>query len=368
MINKCTISCHQTGVLAGLLLLVLKLTSLPSLMYQSNEIGGLTAIILICLFNIGVIALLVWLKKKYENLSLYDIFCGILGKFLTKAIYLVLFVFFVFKILLLVDDGFGFIRDIADEEFGYGNFAICFFPVICALAFSGIRNLSRTAEFFFPFVLIGLFVAIVFSFAPINIAGLGTFARLNFKSVFNVLAKLSFWNGDLFALFIILDKIKLKKGSIAQLFSPVIIISIFLCVAYAMYYSLYQQTAPLHSNMIFDIIEYSVGTSSGWHMDIFAIIIYMVCLYLQGGLYLFFASETIERIFNFQNKKIIFAGIVTAIMVVQFLYLNDYLKYIEFAREYLWALGLGLLLLFPLLIFISIAIKRRKNARNFRKT
>ena len=93
MTNKCTISCHQTGVLAGLLLLVLKLTSLPSLMYESNEIGGLTAIILICLFNIGIIALLIWLKKKYENLSLYDIFCKFFGKFLTKTIYFVLFVF-----------------------------------------------------------------------------------------------------------------------------------------------------------------------------------------------------------------------------------------------------------------------------------
>lgn len=368
MTNKCTISCHQTGVLAGLLLLVLKLTSLPSLMYESNEIGGLTAIILICLFNIGIIALLIWLKKKYENLSLYDIFCKFFGKFLTKTIYFVLFVFFIFKILSLVDDGFGFIRDIADEEFGYGNFAICFFPVICALAFSGIRNLSRTAEFFFPFVLIGLFVAIVFSFAPINIAGIGTLSRLNMSSVFNVLAKLSFWNGDLFALFIALDKIKLKKGNLVQLFSPVIIISVFLCVAYAMYYSLYQQTAPLHSNMIFDIIEYSVGTSSGWHMDIFAIIIYMVCLYLQGGLYLYFASEVIERIFNFNNKKIVFTGIVLAIMVVQFLYLNDYLKYIEFAREYLGLFGSLLLILFPLLILICIALKRRKNARNLGKT
>ena len=363
MKSRDSISCHQTGVIAGIMLLVLKLTSLPSLMYDASEIGGIVTIVLICLFNILVLALIVWLKKKYENKNLYDIFCGFLGRPLTKIIYFILFVFFFFKLLSLVDDGFGFVRDIADEEFKYFSFIICFFPVICALAFSGIRNLARTCEFFYPFILIGLFVAIVFSFAPINFGGIGSIARLNIASVGNVISRLSFWNGDLFAMIIFIDKIELKKGKVRQLFSPIIIVSVFLVLSYAMYYSLYQQTSILHTNMIFDIIEYSVGTSSGWHMDIFAIIIYMVCLYLQGAIYLYSSGVALGKAFNFYNFKVIYSGVVIAIIIVQFLYMNDYLKYVVFAQKYLSIATMVLLIAIPVLLVISL-LKGRGNARN----
>ena len=174
MRSKDSISCHQTGVIAGLMLLVLKLTSLPSLMYGCSEIGGVFSIALICLFNIAVLGIIVWLKKKFDNKSIYSIISMFLGTFLTKIIYIILAIFFILKLLSIVDDGFGFVRDIADEEFSYFNFIICFFPVIFALAYSGIRNLARTCEFFYPFILIGLFVAIIFAFAPINFFGIGS--------------------------------------------------------------------------------------------------------------------------------------------------------------------------------------------------
>ena len=186
-----TISCHQTGVIASLMLLVLKLTSLPSLMYECSEIGGVVTIITICLLNILFVWLLVWLKKKFKNMSFYDIFSAFLGKIITKFLYFALFVFFILKLLSLVDDGFGFVRDIVDEEFTYLNFIICFFPVICAIAYSGIRNMARTCEFFFPFILIAMFVSVIFSFAPINIWGIGSISRLNVGCVLRLLNKLS---------------------------------------------------------------------------------------------------------------------------------------------------------------------------------
>lgn len=362
-----TISCHQVGIIAGAMLLVLKLTSLPSLLYTGSEMGGVISIALICLFNIAFLALIVFVKKKHKNCNLYSIFCNIFGKIVTKLVYFVLFVFFMFKLLALVDDGFGFVRDVADEEFTFFNYIICFFPVIVALAYSGIRNLSRTAEFFFPFVLIGLFISIIFSFAPLNFFGLGAVSRINFGDTFSKLYELSFWNGDLFAILIFMDRIDLSKGKIRHIFSPIILVSIFLIAGYSMYYSLYQQTSILHSNMIFDIVEYTIGTSSGWHMDIFAIIVFVVCLYLQGGIYLYCCVKTIERVFAFNNQYIIYAGIIFTLILVQFLYLNDYLKYVIFAKTYLSVFGAILLILIPLLMIATIVFKRREYGRYYAK-
>ena len=221
------ISCRQLGVLSAILLLVLKFTSLPSLMYESGEYGGFFGIVIICLFNMGFIFLFVILKKTYKNKSLYNIFKSFLGPIITKIIYTFLFMFFIFKLLALVDEGFGFIRDVVDEEFTYFNFIICFFPVAVAVAFSGLRNISRTTEFFFPFILIGLFISVVFSLAPLNFFGLGSISKLNILQLAQTLKKLSFWNGDIFAILIFIDKVDLNKGKIKQIFSPLIITSIF---------------------------------------------------------------------------------------------------------------------------------------------
>ena len=358
-----TISCHQAGVIAGIMMLVLKLTSLPSLMYSCSEIGGVISIFLMCVFSIIILALVLWLKNKYNNMNFFDILSKFLTKIGAKIVYFVLFAFFIFKILALVDDGFGFVRDVVDEEFTYLNFIICFFPVAIALAYSGIRNLSRTTEFFYPFVLIGVFIAIVFSFAPLNFFGLGSFSRLNFDCVARVVSRLSFWNGDLFAILIFIDKMDLKKGKIINIFSPVIMVTLFLVVGYSMYFSLYQQTATLHVNMIFDIVEYSVGTSSGWHMDIFAILVYMVCLFLQGAIYIYASMQSAQRVFGFNNKKIIIAGIVLLVVIVQFLYLNDYLKYVVFAQKYLSIFSTMLIIALPILIIFA-CLKGGKCERN----
>ncbi len=366
MNNKTSISCHQTGVILALLFLVLKLTSLPSLMYQCNEIGGVISISVFCIYNIAIVGLFIWIKKKYNNKSFFEITSMFIGTILTRIIFFILFAFFILKLLALVDDGFGFVRDIVDEEFEYLNFVFCFFPVICALAYSGIRNLARTCEFFFPFILIGLFLSIAFSFAPINFWGLGSISRFNISCLGRMLTELSFWNGDIFAMLIFIDKINLDKGKIKNIFTPIILISIFLIVAYVIFFSLYQETAILHSNMIFDIIEYSIGTSSGLHMDIFAILVYTMCLFLQGGIYMLAGVVAFKKVFKFENRIFILTAIVITIIIIQFLYLNDYLKYVVFAQKYLTIFSTFVLILCPLLLLIAIILKRRKYEASFK--
>lgn len=362
-----TISCHQTGVLMAILILVLKLTSYPSLLYTGSEYGGIISILFVCLFDIGFIFLIIYLKKKYKNQNIYDIFSKIIGKIATKLIFLLLFAFFTFKLLALVNDGFGFIRDVVDEEFSYFNFIICFFPVIVALAYSGIRNLARTAEFFFPFILIGLFISIIFSFAPLNFFGLGSISRINFADIFSKLGDLSFWGGDLFVILIFADRIDTSKGKTRHIFFPVILITIFLVACFTMYYSLYQQTSVLHVNMIFDIVEYTIGTSSGWHMDLFAILVFMISLYLQGAIYLYAMVKITERVFNFNNQYIIYAGIIIVLSGVHFLYLNDYLKYIIFAMEYLSVFANVFIISLTIFLFFIILLKGKENGRNIKE-
>ena len=123
--NNQTVSCHQVGIIASILLLTLKFTNLPALLYNINGIGGIITILIIFLFNFIFIGIIIWLKSKYKNESLYNILSKNIGVFFTKILYIIFFLFFISKILSLLSDSFGFIRDVADEEFTAFNFLIC---------------------------------------------------------------------------------------------------------------------------------------------------------------------------------------------------------------------------------------------------
>ena len=362
--NNDTINCHQFGIIASLLLLTLKLTSLPALLYECNNVGGVVSIFVIIVINALVILLIFWLKTKYKNQSIYDIFSKHIGVVLTKLLYFILFVFFIFKLLSLMSDGYGFVRDVADEEFTLFKFLICFIPVCCALAQSGVRNIGRTAEFFFPFIVAGLLIAVMFSFVPVKLWGLGTLAEGTFSGLVKSLAELSFWNGDILAILIFMDKIQLDRRQIKRFIYPYVTISILLFSMYLVYYSLYQQTSIFHNNLIYDIVQYAIGTSSGWHMDIFSILVFTICLIIQGGIFVYSARDCVEKIFNFENKTVTTISVILVLILAEFLFLDDYLEYIVYARVWLSWFGVVVILIFPTLLCVLTIIRSKKNVQH----
>ena len=309
------------------------------------------------------IGIVIWLKSKYKHESLYTIFVQNLGVILTKILYFIFFFFFIAKLLALFSDGFGFIRDVADEEFTSFQFLICFIPVCCALAVSGIRNIGRTAEFFFPYIMIGLAISILLSFVPIDIWGVGTQIKGTFNGFFRSLTELSFWNGDLFALLIFIDKIEINKKEVKRLIIPFVVIGLLLTGTYAVYYSLYQQTSVFHTNMLYDIVQYAIGTSSGWHMDIFAIIVFSICILLQGGIFTYCANDCLKKIFSYDNDKITISAIVLLLIFDNFLYLDDYFEFVTYAKVYLSWFATIIILLVPLLLTFIVLKRSSTNAR-----
>lgn len=359
--NNDTISAHQTGVIAGLLLFTLKMSSLPSLLYKYNRSGAIFTLLIVVALNALFLWLIVWLKKKYPKYDLYNLFKKKLGVVLTKTMYLVFFALFFLKILLMISDGFTFIRDVADSEYTIFNLFICFMPIIGALAFSGIRNLGRTCEFFLPFVVVSLAFAIIFSYIPVSSWSFGSLGNASFQGFLNSFFRLSFWTGDLFAILIFLDKVDLKKGKISHIFVPFTIMAILLIIIYFLYYTLYQETSIFHVNVLNDVVQYAIGTSQGWHMDIFAIVVFFINMYLQGAILLFCANECIKKVLNYKINAVSLSTIVFALVASEFLFLTDYKKYIYFAENILCYFSAILIALVPLVLII-FALTQKENS------
>lgn len=355
------ISAHQMGVIAGILFFTLKMSTLPALVYEYNGTGAVLSTIFVILLNFGFLWLVVWIKQKYKNMSLYDIFCQKIGVFVTKLLYFVFFAFFILKLLLMLSDTFTFIKDVADEEFSILNLFICFLPIISALAYSGIKSLGRTAEFFFPLIVFSLVLLIAFAFVPVSSWGLGDLVQNGFSGFFNSIFRLSFYTGDLFALLIFLDKLELKQGKKRQLFIPFCIMALLLLVVYIIYYIFYQETAMYHTNVLNDIVQYAIGTSGGWHMDIFAIVAFMLNVYIQGAVLLYCANNCLKKVLGYHYDVMTLIFINILLIGLEYLYLTDYLRYVAFAENVLCYFASAVLLLIPIILIFCLAKKGKKN-------
>lgn len=356
------LSAHQMGTIAGILFFTLKMSTLPALIYEYNGTGAILSTIFVILINFGFLWLVVWIKKKYKNMSLFDIFCQKMGVFVTKLLYFLFFIFFILKLLLMLSDSFTFIRDVADEEFSIFNLFICFLPVITALAYSGIRSMGRTAEFFFPLIVFSLILLVAFSFVPISSWGLGSLVENGFGGFISSLFRLSFWTGDLFALLIFLDKLEIKQGKKKQLFIPFCVMAVLLLVIYVVYYIFYQETSMFHTNVLNDIVQYAIGTSGGWHMDIFAIVAFMLNIFIQGGVLLYCANECLKKVIGYEYDVMTLIFINILLVGLEYLYLTDYFRYVSFAENILCYFATVIILLVPLLlVFCLISKKGKKN-------
>lgn len=361
------ISAHQMGAIAGILFWTLKMSTLPSLAYEYNGTGSVLSAMFVILLNFGFLWLIVWIKQKYNNLSLYGIFSQKIGVFLTKLLYFVFFAFFILKLLLMLSDSFTFIRDVADDEFSILNLFICFLPVITALAYSGIKSIGRTAEFFYPLIAFSLILLIVFAFVPITNWGLGSLIQNGFSGFFNSIFRLSFYTGDLFALLIFLDKLEIQKGKKRQLFIPFCVMALLLLVIYIVYYIFYQETSMFHTNVLNDIVQYAIGTSGGWHMDIFAIVAFMFNILIQGGILLYCANDCLKKLIGFEYDIMTLIFINILLIGIESLYLTDYLRYVAFAENVLCYFAFAILLLIPLILIICLITKKGKKNELIKK-
>ena len=103
-------------------------------------------------------------------------------------------------------------------------------------------------------------------------------------------------------------------------------------------------------------------TSTGWHMDIFAILVFMFNLFLQGAIFVVSAKECVNKIFN-NNSKIVVPSILFLVLSIEFLYLRDFLQYVSFGINFLSYYTMGCLGVIIITILIS-TIKRKRMKKN----
>ncbi len=351
------ISARQTGMICVMLIFANAFLTLPSLLHSEVGADGFFVVAGLMFFDLLVLGTFFLLKARFPDDKFYDILKDHLGKILAKIILALFMIFFLFKSLLAYSVVLLFLKQQVYQDQFELIAIISIFPVICHGVFCGIRTISRTIELFFYIVVAGLVVCIGISFT--NGGGMPQLFQTQIQSFLSSSFKHAFSFGDYLLLFIIMDKIEIKKGQGRKILSFALVGITLMLLLLIRFYSIYQVTAFMHTNAIVDISSVPAQFTGIGRLDIIAMITVMMMTYFQLELFIYgFCSSFLDIFPKLNNIHAVVLYIIT-FFVLYYGLLSQYDFFIDSTENYFPYFMIVVNFLVPLTVAI-IALTKKK--------
>ena len=356
-----SVNVWQIGILLFILLFANKILILPSLLYDGAKAEAFFVPIILFLVEIGLLFLFYKIKTKYPTQSFAEILKMHFGKIVSNFIFFLIMVYFLCKAVLLYNVTYIFFRNLIYKDADNILFLFCFLPVINHLAISGVRVMGRTAQLFFPIILVVTLFCIVVGFFGINNTPL--FFESTFSDVIFTALKHSSSFGDVLFLFVFMDKIQIKKGQWKVLFSFATIAMIIVAVVTVVFVFSYTYTSFMHPYAIFEIMSYVKEYGGLGRIDIISMILIIIYTYFHLAIYLklFMAYfnlifDKIDDVYSVLKFNFLF------LILINFLVLNLE-KAIVFGENILPYFSILPFVIIPILCVCLLCMNHRKKRR-----
>ncbi len=352
------INARQCGVLIVMCIFANKILLLPSLMFEKTSADSIFVLITLFLLDLAILPIFIKLKELYPDKKFYDILKEKLGIIITKIIYFALLFFFFFKCLLVFSITYVYFKQqIYQDEFIFMAL-IAFLPVINHAVLSGVRAFSRTIEMFFGIVIAGFIVCLVISlFTPISSP---YFFVTSGKDFFLSLYDHIFAFGDFIILFLIMDKIELKKEQTKQLFLYSIFGIVLVVILFYLFYAKYQITAFMHNNALADLLVFSVQFNAIGRLDIIAMLTIMFITLFQMEIFNYAFCDCFVNIFPLLNKNYSIVVFDIVFCISYYVFIGKYETMVTSTLFWLPYLAIIINYVLPIIVLVIIGIVRRK--------
>ena len=350
-----TLSSRQTGVLVVFLLFANKILVLPSLLYERSHADGFFVILILLAFELALLGIFLRLKRLYPTDSFYEIIQKKLGTFLAKGFYVIIILYFFYKVMLLFNISYMYFHLQVYIDASYYIFIFSFLVIMTSSALKGINVIARGLEFFYIFVMTSLILCIGLSFA--NFRKFPLFVESTPSQFFSSIFNSFFAFGDMLILFVIMDKIEFspilrKKVLVGFFISASIILFI-----YFMFYSIFGLTSIFYKNAVSDIITFSYRFIDLGRVDLVAIITVMFLSFFQLSIYCFAFCTCFRCLFPPLSQIYAVAVFDIAFIAIVLTSAIDYLVALKMGETFMPYIAILLQLILPLIMLI---ICRRK--------
>lgn len=344
------INARQAGIIAFLSVLANKFLLLPSYMFRETKSDSIFVMIFLFVLDFGMLAIFFKLKKEYPNEKMFDIISQKLTKSVAIFIYLIFSVYFLFKTLIIVDIVYVYLKKQVYQEDFLAIAIMGIIPVVSHAAVKGIKTISRTTEFFFLLIVIGFVSCLGFSlFTNLKMPVLFT---TPFEKFFPSLYKYTFAFGDFLILYLIMDKIKLKKGEEKTIVKFTLFAMGLILALFIIYYSKFEITSFMHNDALSDILVFSVQFNAIGRLDIISMLTIMFIALFEIEIFCFGFVDCTENIFPLLSKIFIVVLFCALTLLSYFILIAKYESIVSLFSSWLSYIGVFVNYIFPLICLI----------------
>ncbi len=353
-----TLNAWQLGILMFVLLFANKILVLPSLLYEGAGFESIFIPVLLFLLEFGLVFLFYRLKTKFPNETFAQILKNHFGNVVKVIIFVIFMFFFLSKAVLLYNVTYIFFRNLIYKDYSNFLFLFCIIPIITHLAVCGLRVMGRTAQLFFPVIIVIIAFCIVVGFFGINSKPLLFEGSLS-DFVLTTLKHVSSF-GDSIFLFLIMDKAIVKKKQWKIVFGFSLISAILVVLVTVVFALSYTYTAFLHPYAIFEIMSYVKEYGGLGRIDIISMVVIIIFTYFHLAIYLKAFMLSFHEVFrkvNFVYPVITFNLIF--LVVIDFFILNLE-KAVVYGENVLPYIGIFPFVILPIAVGVLLLLKKRK--------
>ena len=363
------VSTRQTAIILSISIISLKFLIFPALISQNSQNNAYLTVLFSVIFDLVFFFVILYVMKKYPNLTFFQILENGLGKILSRVISLLLAVYFFLKLIVAIKEMHNYLYELLFESFSWYYFIFPTIALIVFMAFCGARGLGRGIEFLFPMLVVGTIITVLMPINSIHFDNLLPFMPDGVGPIVGSALKTNFAFGDYFVLCILLGKLKYEKKTTRKIMKYVLITEFFVLLFYVLFVCVLGNLAVNESLAVNDIPLYSNISSINGRLEWASTLIWTAIMLFQAAILLFCCSECINYTFKFINKKInMFVICVGLYAFLQYLYLSLAMTLDLVLSRPIVIFTLSVQVVVPIIFLISMFIGGRKNAKANSKT
>lgn len=360
---KREINARQCGILIFLCVLANKFLLLPSLMYEQTGNDAIISLAILFALDFVVLPIFINLKKAYPDEKLFDLLAKKITKPIAVFIYIIFAFYFLIKAILTVDIVYAYLKQQVYQGDFFWIAIISIIPVINHAVMKGMRVMTRTMEIFFILILIGFFTCLGFSlftsltFPVFFTAPLSTILTSSYKNAFSF--------GDFIVCFLIMDKIKLKKGEEKTLYKFTALAIGLIFALFIIYYSRYQITSFMHNNALSDVLVFSIQFNAIGRLDIISMLTIMFITTFELEIFCFGFCDSVLNIFPLMTKSYVIVFFDVLALLAYYLYFGRYEVIISAFSSWLIGFAIFINYIFPAICFLVFIFKGKNSFEKY---
>lgn len=319
-----TITHRQFAIIIFLSMIALNFLTLPALMYSIAGHNSIITIFIGMIIDVILIMIAYKLLKDSKEKNFYEYSKKYLGTIATKGITILLLVGFLIQLFISSYELFYYISDNLYDEMRWIIFSFPLVTCIGITAYRGIRNIARSSEYLFIFIVVGVTIIMIKGVPNAQFFLVPETIIPELENIFSAYFSYSAWIGSASIIYLMFGKIDFSTPKKSYIFWAVAGSIVLTQIVVFIFYGLFQVTANQHYFALADISQISSTASSLYRLQWLIISIWIVELLIYSSILLYCCSKCLRFTLPFLSKDLSIVLLMIAILVwLYFSYTNN---------------------------------------------